>query len=158
VSWRRAVNEHRQLGDDLREYVAERDVACPSCGYNLRGLESSTCPECGCGLRLEVASDRAKVRKEAVSWLRIASSPPAIAGTVALGAGLALGPEAAAVIVLGWAGLMAMVCYWRWTRPFMTAPGLTTAGRERRGLLVTLTGILIAFLMLLLVLALADVR
>jgi DNA-directed RNA polymerase subunit RPC12/RpoP len=31
----------------LRSYLAERDVPCPKCGYNLRGVEQSKCPECG---------------------------------------------------------------------------------------------------------------
>jgi hypothetical protein len=29
------------------EYLARHDVPCPSCGYNLRGLEKPVCPECG---------------------------------------------------------------------------------------------------------------
>jgi hypothetical protein len=32
---------------DLRAFLAERDVACPGCGYNLRGCKASQCPECG---------------------------------------------------------------------------------------------------------------
>jgi hypothetical protein len=31
----------------LRAFLAERDVACPGCGYNLRGIAGSGCPECG---------------------------------------------------------------------------------------------------------------
>lgn len=38
----------------LRAYLAERDVACPSCGYNLRGLQSPACPECNQALKLQV--------------------------------------------------------------------------------------------------------
>ncbi len=30
-----------------------RDLPCPGCGYNLRGLPSPVCPECGRRLRLE---------------------------------------------------------------------------------------------------------
>src|SRR5262245_40214819 len=26
---------------------SERDLYCPKCGYNVRGLEDSLCPECG---------------------------------------------------------------------------------------------------------------
>jgi hypothetical protein len=36
----------------LVEFVAEREVACPACGYNLRQLTSARCPECGLNLRL----------------------------------------------------------------------------------------------------------
>lgn len=39
------------LDDDLdpalAEVLAERGVACPGCGYNLRGLSTPDCPECG---------------------------------------------------------------------------------------------------------------
>ena len=31
----------------LRAYLAGRDIPCPGCGYNLRGLTIQTCPECG---------------------------------------------------------------------------------------------------------------
>lgn len=31
---------------ELREYLNDRDVPCPSCGYNLRGLTTDVCPEC----------------------------------------------------------------------------------------------------------------
>jgi hypothetical protein len=39
------------VADEQRErelaWFAEHDVACPACGYNLRGLRSDRCPECG---------------------------------------------------------------------------------------------------------------
>lgn len=31
----------------LRRFLADRDVPCPHCEYNLRGLETDRCPECG---------------------------------------------------------------------------------------------------------------
>lgn len=33
--------------DLLVEYLAERDIACEGCGYNLRGATTVQCPECG---------------------------------------------------------------------------------------------------------------
>ncbi len=42
--------------DLLRAYLSERDAACPTCGYNLRGLGQCTCPECGDGLSLTVTN------------------------------------------------------------------------------------------------------
>ena len=33
-------------------YVRDRDAACPLCGYNVRGLNTNRCPECGRELRL----------------------------------------------------------------------------------------------------------
>ena len=38
----------------LFEFLRERDVPCPLCAYNLRGLTTSRCPECGRELRLSV--------------------------------------------------------------------------------------------------------
>jgi len=39
----------------LIEYLADRDMACPGCGYNLRGLKEPRCPECGADLQLRVS-------------------------------------------------------------------------------------------------------
>lgn len=39
----------------LAAYLSDRDEACPSCGYNLRGLASDRCPECMTELVLRVA-------------------------------------------------------------------------------------------------------
>ena len=38
----------------LAAFLAERNVPCPRCGYNLRGLVSDGCPECGDRLQLQV--------------------------------------------------------------------------------------------------------
>lgn len=32
--------------DPVLDYLANHDVACPGCGYNLRGLHTKACPEC----------------------------------------------------------------------------------------------------------------
>lgn len=40
----------------LVEFLASRDVRCPVCRYNLRGLTSDHCPECGAHLDLRVGS------------------------------------------------------------------------------------------------------
>ena len=37
--------------------MAEQDVPCPGCGYNLRGCQGTACPECGMRLRLAVVPD-----------------------------------------------------------------------------------------------------
>ena len=38
----------------LIEFLGQRDVPCPLCGYNLRQLRSARCPECGRELELRV--------------------------------------------------------------------------------------------------------
>lgn len=40
--------------DLLQTYLADRDVPCPGCGYNLRGHTGARCPECGVRLVLGV--------------------------------------------------------------------------------------------------------
>ncbi len=40
--------------DLLRAFLGTRDVPCPGCGYNLRGLTGGTCPECRQDLDLRV--------------------------------------------------------------------------------------------------------
>lgn len=37
----------RAAAPTLREYLADRDVPCDQCGYNLRGAQDVFCPECG---------------------------------------------------------------------------------------------------------------
>lgn len=45
----------------LREFLAANDAACPVCGYNLRGLLASTCPECNAPLALGVTSENLSI-------------------------------------------------------------------------------------------------
>jgi hypothetical protein len=41
----------------LLEFVRERDVPCPACGYNLRNLTWPVCPECREPLSLNVTHE-----------------------------------------------------------------------------------------------------
>ncbi|MCC6426784.1 MAG: hypothetical protein IT435_08170 [Phycisphaerales bacterium] len=41
--------------EELKSYLSARDVVCPSCAYNLRGLTADVCPECRQSLRLGVS-------------------------------------------------------------------------------------------------------
>jgi hypothetical protein len=42
-------------GPDLvAAFLADHDVPCPRCGYNLRGLNASACPECSLKLNLGI--------------------------------------------------------------------------------------------------------
>ena len=58
-----------QLDDDaaLLDFVATRDMACPACGYNLRMLNTPSCPECGLPLKLTVGSDEPFKRAWAIA-------------------------------------------------------------------------------------------
>ena len=37
----------RAFEQRLRELFNDRDIACPTCRYNLRGVPGPRCPECG---------------------------------------------------------------------------------------------------------------
>src|SRR5262245_31050391 len=39
----------------LQSFLAETDISCPSCDYNLRGLKGNACPECNQQLVLRVS-------------------------------------------------------------------------------------------------------
>ncbi len=38
----------------LASYLRDRDVPCPGCGYNLRGITTDRCPECSRAIALHV--------------------------------------------------------------------------------------------------------
>ncbi|MCC6675690.1 MAG: hypothetical protein IT436_00975 [Phycisphaerales bacterium] len=44
--------------DPLQVYLASRDVGCPHCHYNLRGVTAPACPECGRAIELQLAGVR----------------------------------------------------------------------------------------------------
>ncbi len=56
------ISQSKQASDDelAAIYLRDRDVPCPSCDYNRRGGQSSTCPECGSVLTL-IGIDAAQV-------------------------------------------------------------------------------------------------
>ncbi|MBL8990783.1 MAG: hypothetical protein JNJ48_04290 [Phycisphaerae bacterium] len=74
----------------LRSFLAERDAPCPSCGYNLRGLTGSRCPECDQALELRVGL----VEPRLAAW---------VAGLV----GLATGTGFSGLLVLYWLTVIA---------------------------------------------------
>lgn len=49
----------------LCNFLESRDVSCPGCGYNLRGLTARSCPECNQGLRLMVGLEEPRLG----SWI-----------------------------------------------------------------------------------------
>lgn len=44
----------RDGADELMTFLASRDVECPSCRFNLRGLTTNRCPECNTLLELTI--------------------------------------------------------------------------------------------------------
>lgn len=56
----------------LQVYLATADVPCPGCGYNLRGVTDSACPECGEPLRLDLQRDLIAPRTALLAGLALA--------------------------------------------------------------------------------------
>ena len=46
---------------DLLSFLASHDAPCPVCSYNLRGLQTDSCPECGAHLHLQVGSENLRL-------------------------------------------------------------------------------------------------
>ncbi len=74
---------------DLLAFVGNRDVPCPSCGYDLRGLTRPVCPECRQELALSVG-----VYRPRFGWFLATIAPGIFSG---IAAGLLLVP-----LVLAW--------------------------------------------------------
>lgn len=53
-------------------FLADRDVLCPGCGYNLRGLKGVACPECSRPVGLQVSGSDPVPR--ALIWTLVACS------------------------------------------------------------------------------------
>ncbi|MBC7772558.1 MAG: hypothetical protein H7210_08705 [Pyrinomonadaceae bacterium] len=46
----------------LAAFLADQDVPCPACGYNLKGLTKQACPECNQPLALRVGQAKPKMK------------------------------------------------------------------------------------------------
>jgi hypothetical protein len=50
-------------GSKVVSFLARRDVLCPACGYNLRGVTQEACPECAMPLTMEDLRGKGAVMK-----------------------------------------------------------------------------------------------
>ncbi len=72
------MTANRPPADDdtlLLEFLRGRDAPCPLCGYNLRDLSASTCPECREPLALAVG-----FRKPRFGWFLATIAPGLFSG------------------------------------------------------------------------------
>lgn len=113
----------------IAAFLAERDVSCPRCGYNLRGLEQARCPECERPLVLRIEP----------------AEPPRgvfVAGLAALAGGaafsVAVGVHAVAVEVWGGSAAGAVTAVWPAPLTFVGQAALAAEWIRRAGLVARL--------------------
>ncbi|MEZ6234722.1 MAG: hypothetical protein R3B68_11085 [Phycisphaerales bacterium] len=69
----------RETDPLVAAFLAERHVACPTCGYDLHGVGGARCPECGEGLWLRLSASSESPSRAAAAMRRI-GVPLLIAG------------------------------------------------------------------------------
>ena len=112
----------------LLEFLRERDVPCPLCGYNLRNLTRPQCPECRKELVLAVG-----LKKPRFGWFLVTVTPGLFAGIAAalllmpiiivplLGGGLAPW-RFVAVDAFGWLSGLAALVLLKYRFAFLSQP------------------------------------
>jgi hypothetical protein len=119
-----------EAGSALREFLGERHVPCPGCGYDLRGLRSGTCPECGAGLRLSLLAEPVAARTDL--WRAAAWHPLVLVAVLSAGTGLLAGPRGAAVPLLLYGVLGGAASLVRWSRASLGEEGISAEERRMR--------------------------
>ena len=76
VQAERSTTSSDDADERLVAYLAAHHASCPLCRYNLRGLTSARCPECGQALRLTVGLAEPFLR----AWIMLVVSAWAGAG------------------------------------------------------------------------------
>ncbi len=84
----------------LLELLHDNDVPCPVCRYNLRGITSERCPECGIQIRLTIGA----AEPYPTAWVALAMISSISAGVGLLCLSLMLG--------FGWPGVHASLLAW----------------------------------------------
>ena len=73
----------------IRQYLADRTIGCPVCGYNLRNAGGQSCPECGTELQLHLGTLNPRLGWWMVGLLAVAlplGFASILAGTATIGA------------------------------------------------------------------------
>jgi len=137
----------------LRYFLTDRDAACPLCGYNLRNLTHTTCPECGREITLGVSLTARYVATHHAAWLTLLI-------TTCMGAGIGI----LAVCLLlyngpprGHPAILVLAFYYMAQIPLIVA---VVAARQRlltqrrRAIILALVSVFFFLLMLMLLLRL----
>jgi hypothetical protein len=111
----------------IKAFVADRDVPCPACGYNLRGGQSMACAECGARLDLRVGCADFKLSFWIFSLLAIALPLGYAAATGAMLVVTVLEFGRAAIGGNDWPLFIS-----HWMAPLVYAPVLWWLVRKRR--------------------------
>ena len=114
----------------LKMLLGVRDIPCPVCGYNLRAITSTNCPECGAKLDLRVGSTDLKLGPWLACLLVVGLPLGFLAGVAILGLAVGIGENdledltiAGGLLlpILFMAGILVMLIWrrrsiWRWSR------------------------------------------
>ncbi|MHC4109289.1 MAG: hypothetical protein ACYSTY_14515 [Planctomycetota bacterium] len=100
------MSEAKAENQLLATYLAERDVACPACQYNLRGTPGMSCPECGAVLTMRIGSVDLKLGPWMLAVLAV-SIPMGFTGILAVLAGLGA-QRSAYWSLIDWGALVAL--------------------------------------------------
>jgi hypothetical protein len=73
-----APHPHPDPHAELLAFLRNRAAPCPRCAYDLRDIQTPTCPECGEALVLKVGS-----AKPRFGWLILAMAPGCFSGVAA---------------------------------------------------------------------------
>ncbi len=120
----------RSESELLKMLLDVRDIPCPVCGYNLRAITSTNCPECGAKLDLRVGSTDLKLGPWIAALLVVGLPLGFLAGAAIVGLTFGIvdnsledltiaGELLIPVIIM--AGILAMLIrrrrsIWRWPR------------------------------------------
>ncbi len=110
-----------EKAERLQRFLEGEDAPCPICGYNLRHLKGTTCPECGAALELRVGSMDLKLGR----WIALLISLVIPVGYGVVELFFAVLWIARDIISNGYTGQLGLSFSWYW--PLMVLAGLTGA-------------------------------
>ncbi|MCZ6543549.1 MAG: hypothetical protein O6768_07770 [Planctomycetota bacterium] len=144
------TDEEHSEAQLLKLLLVARDIPCPVCGYNLRAIASTNCPECGAKLDLRVGSTDLKLGP----WLAalLAGALPLGIVSFVLVIGLAVDPIFFAVFFVGaLAYIMLLALVVRNRRAFWKQPRKRQWWLAVCSAIVSLVLLLVVFMMVVLV-------